>query len=568
MPSTQTPLISLMNKFGYKIPQIGVCAGLICLVAFAEICEDEDKFDRRIELINDLDAQKITYEDTTDIKEILVIIRDKIKKHQKLTRFEKNVRDLDAFFSSITIAHYTDNYKEFFDGFVAKADIVKLAEVIRPKKLVTRGGIKEVYAEPFIGNEKKLKTYLTQLSKIFAKYEKNAQGFENAQLSFSLYSPLHRIRIKYIPAEQCWAITDPSKLPTRKIPPEQCAQEIINAFHDSQITAFEAQLYSAGKNPLLEQIKSQLEQFKQSNELKKDTVKTATLKSDKHSGGTTIAHIAAMNGDVATLKKIAKLDKNSLFREDNDGYTPMIYAAQYGYDEVVDYLASIKESELVRVTNLGMSALSLATQMEHTNVLGVLQKYPDLLFGDQVDIESPMFVAARNLKYNSLFTLVALNNELLSITNNQGETPIHFIVRRGVSPDILLRLAEYKVDFTQPSQQGHSPLSIAISDKRWYLVIVMMLHTPKSSININNQQINWALIKYELLKYLDNLENPEQRDDIISSIEKRKNLLGQLIFDESKKSIKSNPGLFKEQNLSFKEFILDLKSRFFPKNIM
>lgn len=554
-----------MNRLGYKIPQRGVCAGLICLVAFAEICEDEDKFERRIELINDLAAQKIRYKDTTDVKEILVFIRDKVKRHQKLTRFEKNVLDLDAFFSSIVLSHDTDKYKDLFDGFVAKADIVKLAEVIRPEKLAARGGIKAVYTEPFIGNERKLKKYLAQLSDIFSEYEKNAQSVKNSKLSISLYSPLHRIRIKYIPEEQNWTLTDPNQLPTRTIQQDQIAHEIIKAFHDTKITAFEAQIYAAGKNPLLEQIKSRLEQLKQSHKLKKETVKTATLKSDVYSGGTTIAHIAAMNGDVATLKKIAKLDKKSLFREDNDGYTPMFYAAQYGYDAVVEYLASLKESELIRVTNLGISPLSIATQMEHTNVLNVLQKHLELLHDWPVDSESPIFIAARNLKYNSLFSLADLDKELLSMSNEKGETAVHLMVRRGVGMDILVRLVAYNIDFAHSSHQETTPLSIAINDSRWDLVMVMMLHIPASSIHIN-KQVNFKLIKSELCKYLDNLKSPEQRDEVISSIEKRTNVLGQLIFDESKSFAKSNHGLFKAQQLSFKEFIFDLKSRFLTEN--
>jgi hypothetical protein len=566
MLSTQIPLISLMNKFGYKVPQKGDCAGLICLVAFAEICEEDAKFDRRIDLIINLNAQKITYKGITDVTEILAIIREKIKKKEILTPFEKNIMDLDAFFSSITIAHFTDNYKEFFNEFVAKADIVRLAEVIRPEKLIARGGIQEVFADPFIGNEKKLKKYLTQLSVIFTQYEKNTQGMENTKLSFSLYSPLHRISIKYIPAEQCWTITDPNTLPARKISLEKLVQEIIKAFHDNKITAFEAQIYAAGKNPYLEQIKSQFDQFKRSNELKKETVKTTTLKNDYRSGGTTIAHIAAMNGDVATLKKITKLDKKSLFRADNDGYTPMIYAAQYGYIEVVDYLASIKNSELVRVTELGMSALNIASHMQHAHVLGLLQKYPDLLRDSHADIESLVCTAAINLKYDSLFTLADLNKNLLRSTNAQGETPVHLLIRRGISPDILLRLAAYDVDFTHLSPQANSPLSIAIKDKRWDLVMVMMLHTSASATVMKKQQVNCELITFELFKHLNNLENPEQRDNIIRSIEKKTNLLGQFIFDESKQTTKSNHGLFKENKSSFKDVVLDLKNRFSPDN--
>ncbi|MBL7480348.1 ankyrin repeat domain-containing protein [Legionella bononiensis] len=566
MVSTQVPLISLMNKFGYKVPQKGVCAGLICLVAFAEICEEEAKFDRRIDLILNLNAEKITYNGLTDSTKMLPIIREKIKKKEKLTPFEKNIMDLDAFFSSITIAHFTDNFKEFFNGFIAKADIVRLAEVIRPEKLVARGGIQEVFADPFIGNEKKLKKYLTQLSAIFTQCEKNTQGMEYTKLSFSLYSPLHRISIKYIPAEQCWTITDPNTLPARKISLEQLVQEIIKAFHDNQITAFEAQIYTAGKNPYLEQVKSQFNQLKQSNELKKETVKTATLKNDYRSGGTTIAHIAAMNGDVDTLKKITKLDKKSLFRADNDGYTPMIYAAQYGYIEVVDYLASVKNSELVRVTDLGMSALSIASHMQHTNVLAMLQKHPDLLRDSHADIESLVFTAAINLKYDSLFTLADLNKDFLRRTNAQGETPVHLLIRRGISPDILLRLTAYDVDFTCPSHQANSPLSIAIKDKRWDLVMVMMLHTSASATMMKQQQIKYELITSELFKHLDNLENSEQRDDIIRSIAKKTNLLGQYIFDESKQAIKSNHGLFKENKPSFKDVVLDLKNRFSPEH--
>lgn len=124
------------------------------MVAFAELADDEERFDKRIALINELHAGKITYENTTDVREMLRLIRDKVKKHKKLTAFEKNILAIDAFFADIELAHHTDRYREFFDVFIAKADVEKLSRIIGSQKITQLGGVEKVYSDPFIGNEK------------------------------------------------------------------------------------------------------------------------------------------------------------------------------------------------------------------------------------------------------------------------------------------------------------------------------------------------------------------------------------------------------------------------------
>jgi prolyl 4-hydroxylase len=56
--------------------------------------------------------------------------------------------------------------------------------------------------------------------------------------------------------------------------------------------------------------------------------------------GITKAHILASNGDLETLRKIAKDDPSVLHESDGNGWKPIHEAARSGETEVIEYLIS------------------------------------------------------------------------------------------------------------------------------------------------------------------------------------------------------------------------------------
>ncbi|MFC7780489.1 ankyrin repeat domain-containing protein [Legionella taurinensis] len=558
MPSTQAPLISLMRKFGYTANHQGICAGLICMMAFAELVDEEERFDQRIELINQLHAAKITYEGTTDVREMLRLIRDKVKKHNKLTSFEKRMMGIDAFFAGIELAHHTERYRDFLGEFIAKADIEQLSDVIGSKKIAARGGVEKVYSEPFIGNEKKLKRYLNGLSEVLTEYEKNAGDKTNTRLSISLYSPLHRLRIKYLPAEEAWLFTDPNQLPTKKIPSRQLASEIISAFHDKTNSAFEVQVFTVAKNPCLKPVRAQFDQFRQFRTITKDDAEKATKKTAVQTGGTRIAHVAAMHGDVKTLRHLADLNGKYLQVEDNDGYTPMLYAAQYGHEEAITFLASQHRSDLIKATALGFSPMDLIILNDHAHLIKPLAPYGTLWAG-LPESESLIFKAARQVKLGVLVALLELDPPSVNRADSRGETPVHLLMRGEIEASMIETLARHGADFMKSSAQGVTPLSLAINRKKWDWVAIMLLNQPPA-IEIP-KSMDAAALREAALTYLQSLPDAD-RELFIQGIKTKSNGFGQWLFNQSAALKAPSLRLFKEEATPFAEFAGELDKRF------
>ncbi|WP_207385434.1 ankyrin repeat domain-containing protein [Legionella erythra] len=558
MPSTQAPLISVMKKFGYTANNQGICAGLICMVAFAELADDEERFDKRIALINELHAGKITYENTTDVREMLRLIRDKVKKHKKLTAFEKNILAIDAFFADIELAHHTDRYREFFDVFIAKADVEKLSRIIGSQKITQLGGVEKVYSDPFIGNEKKLKDYLKKLSQILTDYEKEAGDKTNTRLSISLYSPLHRLRIKYLPDEKAWLLTDPNQLPTKKVPFKQIASEIIKAFHDQSTSAFDVQIFSVGSNPLLKSVRAQFDAFKQTRVITAKEAEKATKKTSVQTGGTRLIHVAAMHGDVKTLKQVSALNRKYLRVEDNDGYTPLLYAAQYGHEEALAFLASQNAHDLIKATALGFSPLDLIILNDHAHLVRTLVSYKEI-WANLPKVESPLFKAARQVKLGVLFALVNQDANGLNQADDFGETPVHALVRGDIDGQVIEALAHHGADFMKSSAQGTTPLSLAAHRKKWDWVAIMLLHQPEGTATPKNLEAK--ALQAAALTYLQSLPDAE-REHFIQGIKTKKNGLGQWLVSLSPAPEASSLRLFKESNTPFEKFIHELDQKF------
>lgn len=559
MPSTQRPLISLMRKYGYRSAKDGICAGLVCMMVFADLCNEETKFEERIQFITDLEEGRYSYQTYNTIEDILPLVRKKVTNHQKLNSFEKKVIELDAFFACIEIAHNTDDYKSLIDGFIAKADIERLADLIGPQKIQAMGGIKKVFSVPVIGNSKQLSHYLHDLSETLGRYEQEAQQAPDSEVAISLYSTLHRIRIKYIPEEGNWMLTDPNNLPSRKIAPKHIASAIMKAFYDTDATTFQIELFASKNNPLLERLEKQLNEFKQSHPINKKNAGADTGKNKLRSGKTTLAHVAAMHGDLDSLKKIAAINANYLTKQESDGYTPLMYAAQYGHSEVVTYLASFHPAALKEKIVMGISPLRVAIMNNHVQVIKALAAYKEL-FRDFANNEEPLIIlAARNLKIDIFYALADIDRELLKFKNRFGETAVQTLLRAGADTNTIMRLAEYDINFLERANNNIAPIDIAINSKQWDMVMAMLLLTPKRFDG--KERVNLGALQHALNAFLEN-QTLEKREDIIYAIAARENALGKLIYSMLKRNSNAEATLFKKSQVSFDEFLTDLKSRF------
>ncbi|HXW86047.1 MAG TPA: ankyrin repeat domain-containing protein [Candidatus Bathyarchaeia archaeon] len=139
--------------------------------------------------------------------------------------------------------------------------------------------------------------------------------------------------------------------------------------------------------------------------------------------GTTVAHVAAKNGDVKILEEIAKYRKALFFTPDNNGDTPLIVARDNEQYAAAQCL--IKYDDQYGKDKFGKSLLHFAVEKNIIDLItSLLKEYadkPDLLDMQDNDGNTPLHIAV--IQDHTFAVECLLNHDALcSIRNNDGNT--------------------------------------------------------------------------------------------------------------------------------------------------
>lgn len=516
MPHTKKPFLNVMRAFGYNVSDNGVCAGFINMYVYAELCGNTKKIESRFPLILDLAEEKFEYEGKRNPGEILAAVREKVKQHAHLHSFEKQILEIDAYFSGIVVAHEIDRYRALSTEFIPKADVVKLSTLIGPEKLRAMGGVERVYQQSLLLNEKKLTAFFQDLSSVIHTYDTVAKNKKQTDLSISLYSINHRIRIKYDVDRQSWLLTDNNQLPSKEFRSNDFAAAVIDALHDKDATAFEVEIFTPKSNPLIDDIKLMLDKFQHAHKISTSMIKEKTQPTDINAGSVRITHIAAMHNDVSTLEIIAKKEPGQLFKIDGDHYSPLCYAAQYGFVDAAKVIVKLDEKALFDRGELGLSPVQIAIENENINIIKILAEHKKLLLKHANTDQSPVLYAIRHGKQSSLDTLLQIEPQLANIADKSGNTPAHEAIYSSHAAMMIDTLGRHGAKFTLENQAGKSPFMLAVTNKKWDCAALMLLHTNNSSQL--NKMLGEDNLKQGIITYLKKCGDFSHKQAFIQSL--------------------------------------------------
>ena len=140
-------------------------------------------------------------------------------------------------------------------------------------------------------------------------------------------------------------------------------------------------------------------------------------------------HDAAKAGDLEKAKALLKDPPDLVFNKDNDGRSPLHWAASHGHKNVVELLLANK-AELNAKDNNGGTPLLYATAGGRGDVVQLLLANKAEVNAKDKGGMTPLHWAA-SMGHKDMAELLLTNKAEVNATNNLGVTPLHCATAGG-----------------------------------------------------------------------------------------------------------------------------------------
>ncbi|MGP8200312.1 MAG: ankyrin repeat domain-containing protein [Limisphaerales bacterium] len=181
-------------------------------------------------------------------------------------------------------------------------------------------------------------------------------------------------------------------------------------------------------------------------------------------------HDTARDGDLERIRTLLKDNPGLVFSKDNDGWTPLHFAAANGHMEVVELLLANKAEVNAEASN-GWTPLRLATLRGHKDIAELLRKYgsQDTVTTVATSTDAPATTtattdttihdAAKNGDLEKVKGLLKANPDLVSSKDDDGMTALHLAAMKG-HKDVVELLLTNKADVNAKNNYGATPLKL------------------------------------------------------------------------------------------------------------
>lgn len=174
---------------------------------------------------------------------------------------------------------------------------------------------------------------------------------------------------------------------------------------------------------------------------------------------------AARMGFVSTVRMLLKYgaDPNTHVLGSFCEHTPMMIAAQYGHQAVVECLLESRETDANMVGYGGRTALSFAASYGHLDVVQRLLVWPDILPGlPSHDLWTPLFWAAAADHTKIVEVLLQRTPDSdVNLMDKYGRTVATLAAEQGSLGSLKILMRRTAIDFKIRDHKGRSALSLA-----------------------------------------------------------------------------------------------------------
>ena len=436
--STHATVLKLLVSLGYTNTK-GCCHGVSLRWLEACLIGEEHLFAKRINTI--VSGGEGLANSIHAVKE---------KKGRNLTKKDRMLLDVLAFYESLEIYHSPEEHFSLFNAPLAQPDIEAVSYYASSDAIKSLGGLVRVYSEPGIYTKEEIKEYLNNLGVII----ESTCATSKDPLGIVLSSDNHTVALIYKPGAG-WRFMDINQYPSQAFKIDETdllAQRIVAGFKESSspYSAFNTSVFTTANHLQLINLKEKFDQFVTSHQLTKKI--TARVANEIN-----LAYIAAQHGHLSVISELAKYGTD-LNKANNNGTTTSFMAAQNGYAPIIAELAK-HGADLNKARKDGVTPAIMAANNGHAQVITELAKYGVDLNKVDNDGQTPAFRAAQN-GHAPVIAELAKHGSDLNKARKDGITPALMAANNGHAP-VIAELAKHDADLNKVDNDGQTPALLA-----------------------------------------------------------------------------------------------------------
>jgi len=200
--------------------------------------------------------------------------------------------------------------------------------------------------------------------------------------------------------------------------------------------------------------------FDERKQVSLETVQTNQILNGEHAGYTELHQVAFMETlDERMVVDSVESDYDKLNKRDNNGNTPLMWAASVGNEQLVELF--IDQGAVINLQNfVGETALYIAAARGFAKICALLVDNGAQTHIATMDGASALHIAAAS-GHSEVVSLLVSRGAYVNSFDEEGDTPLHYAIREGRKPTIAL-LVQLGADFTIKNDDEESPLELAM----------------------------------------------------------------------------------------------------------
>ena len=193
----------------------------------------------------------------------------------------------------------------------------------------------------------------------------------------------------------------------------------------------------------------------------------------KEQANSSLLFHAAEEGNLSEVQRLLELDNSEIDLNitDEDGRTPLYFAAQNGHIEVVKALLE-KSANVDARRNTGSTPLFIAAQNGHIEVVKILLENKANVDASRKDSATPLCIAAHQ-GHTEVVKVLLQKGANVDARRNTGETPLYFAAQKGHIA-VVTALLEKSANVDARRNTGETPLYVAAQNGHTEVVIALL----------------------------------------------------------------------------------------------